>query len=292
MDGYCVGIVGSGLMGRGIAHVLSMSNCISKIYWKAGRGADLSISMLNLKNNFDLLVRKRRLDVAAVDGFLGKFIECKTLSELSECDIVHETILECEVTKKKIIYELSSQVKKSTIIASNTSSLSITELGCASDDPSRVIGMHFFNPAPVMKLVEVVSGVMTDSAIADIVVKYSESIGKTPVRVKDSPGFIVNRLLMPMINEAVCLLADEISDRDSIDQALKFGANHPIGPLALADLIGNDVVLSIMEVLYRGTGDKKYRPHPYLRKMVRTGRLGKKSGCGFYSYGMEDNTQG
>ena len=184
--------------------------------------------------------------------------------------------------KKTMFKELDDICKEDTIFATNTSSLSITEIGAGLKHP--MIGMHFFNPAPMMKLVEIIPGLNTPDELVEKIVKITEEIGKTPVKVNEAAGFVVNRILIPMINEAVGVFAEGVASAEDIDTAMKLGANHPMGPLALGDLIGIDIVLAIMEVLYHETGDSKYRPHPYLRKMVRGGRLGRKSGMGFFDY--------
>ena len=202
----------------------------------------------------------------------------------ADCDLVVEAAIENMKIKKEIFAELDGICKKETILASNTSSLSITEVASATSRPDKVIGMHFFNPAPVMKLVEIIRGMATSQETFDAVKNLSLEIGKEPVEVKEAPGFVVNRILIPMINEASFILQEGIASVEDIDTAMKFGANHPMGPLALGDLIGLDVCLAIMDVLYNETGDNKYRASSTLRKYVRAGWLGRKSGRGFYNY--------
>jgi len=206
------------------------------------------------------------------------------MSLAADCDLVIEAAVENMEIKKQIFAELDKLCKPETILASNTSSLSITEVGAATTRPDKVIGMHFFNPAPVMKLVEVIKGMATSQETFDAVKEVSVAIGKEPVEVAEAPGFVVNRILIPMINEAVGILAEDIASAVDIDKAMKLGANHPMGPLELGDLIGLDVCLAIMDVLYKETGDSKYRAHALLRKYVRAGWLGRKSGRGFHSY--------
>ena len=207
-----------------------------------------------------------------------RYEDCK------DCDLVIEAIAEDMAVKLEIFKELDGICKPEAILATNTSSLSITQVAAATNRPGRVIGMHFFNPVPVMKLVEVIRGQLTEDGVHDQVVELCKSVGKTPVSVNEAPGFVVNRILIPMINEGIGILADGVASRDEIDAAMKMGANHPMGPLELADLIGLDVCLAIMEVLYEEFGDSKYRPHVLLRKMVRAGQLGRKTGIGFYDY--------
>lgn len=279
-----VGVIGAGVMGAGLIQLLATSACIDKVYWISARGHNLDLPKKKLLDEVDKLVRKGRLDSELGAGAHEKIIITQNLETLRGCEIIHEAVSEDVNEKRKVLNEMSKIVSENTIIASNTSSISITELAMSIAHPSRLIGMHFFNPAPLMRLVELVNGYYTSADTEKKIKEYSEYLAKLPVIVADAPGFIVNRMLMPMINEAVCILADNVADRESIDKAMKFGANHPIGPLALADMIGNDVVLSIMQVLYDETGDQKYRPHPFLKKMVRAGRLGKKTKTGFYDY--------
>ena len=221
------------------------------------------------------------MEQAVADSILSK-ITTGTKEKCGDCDLIIEAAVENMEIKKQTFKELQAICKPEAIFATNTSSLSITEIGAGLDRP--VIGMHFFNPAPVMKLVEVIAGLNTPVEMVDTIKKVSEEIGKVPVQVEEAAGFVVNRVLIPMINEAVGIYADGVASVEGIDAAMKLGANHPMGPLALGDLIGLDVCLAIMEVLYREFGDTKYRPHPLLRKMVRGGKLGMKSGEGFYKY--------
>ncbi|MDN5351611.1 MAG: 3-hydroxybutyryl-CoA dehydrogenase, partial [Clostridiales bacterium] len=218
------------------------------------------------------------------DAMLAKLSLTIDNRDAADCDLIVEAAIENMDIKKKVFAELDSFCKPETILASNTSSLSITEIGAATKRPDRVIGMHFFNPAPVMKLVEIIKGIATSEETFKKIVDLTLTLGKEGVAVEEAPGFVVNRILVPMINEAAGIFADGVASAEDIDRAMKLGANHPIGPLALGDLIGLDVCLSIMEVLYNEFGDTKYRPHPLLRKMVRAGKLGRKTGTGFFDY--------
>ena len=229
-------------------------------------------------------VEKGRLSEEDCAAQLGRVHYVKDMKDLADCDLIVECIREDIPSKQELFNELNELDLKDTIIATNTSSLSITELAMQYKYPEKVIGMHFFNPVPVMKLVEVIQGVTTAEEVNQKIVEISKQLGKTPVEVQEAPGFVVNRILIPMVNEAVGIYAEGIASAEDIDTAMKLGANHPMGPLELGDLIGLDVCLSVMDVLYDEFGDSKYRAHTLLRKMVRGNKLGRKTKQGFYKY--------
>lgn len=276
-----IAVIGSGTMGAGIAQVLAKGHDV--ILRDIDESA-LERAMKGIDKNLSRLVEKGRLEEAVKTETLSHIKVSSDIADIKDADLVIEAATENAVVKKKIFQELDEVCEEKTILASNTSSLSITEIGAATKRPEKVIGMHFFNPVPMMKLVEIIEGRKTEPEVTKIITELTKEIGKTPVHVNEGPGFVVNRILIPMINEAVGILADGIASAEDIDTAMQLGANHPMGPLALGDLIGLDVCLAIMEVLYTEFGDSKYRPHSLLRKMVRSGDLGRKTGKGFFDY--------
>ena len=278
-----VGIIGAGTMGSGIAQAFAQCDEVEKVYLCDIKQEFADGGFAKIKKGLDKRVARGKIDQATVDGILGK-IETGLNTICTDADLIVEAALENMEIKKNCFKDLQENVVKNPncIYASNTSSLSITEIGSGLAKP--VIGMHFFNPAPVMKLVEVISGINTPAEIVARVKEIAVKLGKTPVEVNEAAGFVVNRILVPMINEGICVYAAGVSDIEGIDTAMKLGCNHPMGPLELGDYIGLDIVLAIMDVIYKETGDSKYRACPLLRKMVRGKQLGVKTGIGFYDY--------
>jgi 3-hydroxybutyryl-CoA dehydrogenase len=277
-----VGVVGAGTMGNGIAHVFAQ-------YGYDVLLCDISDEILQkaiktISENLDRQIKKGIVKLEDKEKILSRIKTTKNLEDFREVELVVEAVVEKEEIKKETFSKLDKITKKDVILASNTSSISITRLSKATNRPENVIGMHFFNPVPVMKLVEVVKGFITSDETVNKIVEISKTLDKVPIVVKDFPGFISNRILMPLINEAIFALGEGIADKESIDNIMKLGMNHPMGPLQLADLIGLDVVLDILNVLYENFKDPKYRPAPLLIKMVEAGYLGRKTKKGFYEY--------
>lgn len=275
-------VLGAGTMGSGIVQAFAQKGY--EVIVRDIKDEFVQRGLSGINKNLSKLVSKGKMTEETKEEILSRISGTTDMNLAADCDLVVEAAIENMKIKKEIFAELDGICKKETILASNTSSLSITEVASATSRPDKVIGMHFFNPAPVMKLVEIIRGMATSQETFDAVKNLSLEIGKEPVEVKEAPGFVVNRILIPMINEVSFILQEGIASVEDIDTAMKFGANHPMGPLALGDLIGLDVCLAIMDVLYNETGDNKYRASSTLRKYVRAGWLGRKSGRGFYNY--------
>ena len=277
-----VAVVGAGQMGAGIAHAVALGGYRVQLYDVVAER--LPVALGEIAASMARQVGKGRTSQADADAALARISTVETLAEAGKADLVIEAAVEDEAVKKALYAELIPHLGPDTLLASNTSSISITRLASATDRPDRFIGLHFMKPAPVMALVEIIRGIATSAATYETALAFAESLGKTTTNAEDFPAFIVNRILVPMMNEAIFTLYEGVGNVASIDKALKLGANHPMGPLELADFMGLDVVLAIMNVLYDGLADSKYRPCPLLVKYVEAGWLGRKSGRGFYDY--------
>jgi 3-hydroxybutyryl-CoA dehydrogenase len=277
-----IGVIGAGTMGNGIAQVCAVAGL--KVTMVDINEAAVQRGLAALGGSLDRLVKKEKLSTAQRDAALALVQGSTRYEDLVGAQLVIEAATENLELKLRILTQLDGLVGPETVIATNTSSISITQLAAVLKHPSRLIGLHFFNPVPLMALLEVIRGMQTSDAHYAMAMAFAKQVGKTPITVKNNPGFVVNRILVPMLNEAIFVLQEGVASAADIDEGMKLGCNHPIGPLALADLIGLDTVLAIMQVFYEGFGDPKYRAAPLLKEMVAAGRLGRKTGQGFYSY--------
>jgi len=278
-----VGIIGAGTMGNGIAQICAAAGLSVVMVDISDAAVNRGISTVG--GSLERLVKKEKMSAGDRDATLKRITGTTDRAKLVDCDLVIEAATENEELKVKILKDLCATLSPRTLLATNTSSISITKLAAATDRPDRFIGMHFFNPVPVMALLELIRGLQTSDDTHAKALDFAKRVGKVAITAKNSPGFAVNRILCPMINEAIFALQEGIATAEEIDAGMKLGCNHPIGPLALADLVGLDTLLSVMEVFYKGFNDPKYRPAPLLREMVDAGHLGRKTGQGFYSYG-------
>jgi 3-hydroxybutyryl-CoA dehydrogenase len=275
-------VLGAGTMGAGIVQNAAQSGF--EVVLRDIKQEFVDNGIKGITKNLTKLVEKGKMEAADKDAILARIVGTVDMAAAADCDLIIEAAVEVMEIKKSIFKELNDICKPECILASNTSALSITEIGAASGRPDRMIGMHFFNPVPAMKLVEIIRGAATSQATYDAIKELALKMGKAPVEINEAPGFVVNRLLIPMLNEGMYALMEGVANAADIDTSMKFGAGHPMGPLALADMIGLDICLKIMETLYKEFGDPKYRPCPLLVKMVRAGKLGRKTGEGFFAY--------
>lgn len=278
-----IGVIGAGTMGNGIAQVCALAGL--QVTMVDVSTAALERGLSTIQASLDRLVQKDKLPAAGKDQALSRIRSTTSYQDLQGCDLVIEAATENTELKLRILREVEAVVGANAVVATNTSSISISQLAAVLQRPGRCIGMHFFNPVPVMALLELIRGLQTSDETHAVALEFARTIGKTPISVHNSPGFVVNRVLCPMINEAIFVLQEGLASAEEIDAGMKLGCNHPIGPLALADMIGLDTMLAVMEVFHEGFGDPKYRPAPLLKEMVAAGRLGRKSGEGFYRYG-------